>query len=467
MKAAPIADAKVPMKLVRQSQHKRKSISKMALKFAKVNQKAKDVAEEPKIDAVKKVVRNDKKGARKPHETKVDSEEQIQSARTKELKAMGVADLKALLESKDLPAGRKEDMITTLLKTEAKTRAEVRAHEAKVKAVVDEIKKGLEAKSNPEVKELCATKGLKVGGDKNERIRRLLEFSKESGEIEKIMAQKARNARREVLSAMEKSALVKHCEKAKIDPLVHEFMVERLFSHEVATGSIRVQTMEEGGEKVDKAKLEKKMSKFKAMDVGELKKLAEDNGIEAGKKDVMIQALLAHAATTEAVAERKKELKALGKDGLRELVASSCLPTGNTQMMIESLLERDAKLRESAQKQKALEKEVETKKMEELSSKSATELKELCNEKGLKSGGGKNERVERLLTAAREAGEIDEVLVGMVRADRREELRKLDKVSLKMFCDKAGIDTILKEVLVERVVACEFDVPPAKKPRAA
>merc|ERR1712151_1037990 len=202
---------------------------------------------------------------------------------------------------------------------------------------------------------------------------------------------------------------------------------------------IRVQTMEEGGEKVDKAKLEKKMSKFKAMDVGELKKLAEDNGIEAGKKDVMIQALLAHAATTEAMAARKKELKALGKDGLRELVASSCLPTGNTQMMIESLLERDAKLRESAQKQKALEKEVETKKVEELSSKSATELKELCNEKGLKLGGGKNERVERLLTAAREAGEIDEVLVGMVRADRREELKKLDKVSLKMLCDKAGI----------------------------
>merc|ERR1712232_840557 len=105
--------------------------------------------------------------------------------------------------------------------------------------------------------------------------------------------------------------------------------------------------------------------------------------------------------------------------------------------------------------------------MGELSSKSATELKELCNERGLKLGGGKNERVERLLTAAREAGEIDEVLVGMVRADRREELKKLDKVSLKMLCDNAGIDTIIKEVLVERVVACEFDVPPAKKPRAA
>jgi hypothetical protein len=380
---------------------------------------------------------------------------------------MAAVDLKALLESKDLPTGKKEDMIATLLKAEAKVRAEVRAHEAKVKVVVDEIQKNLDDKSSPELKELCASKGLKVGGDMNERIQRLLQLSKESGEIEKIMAQNARNARREVLSALDKPALLKHCEKAKIDPLVHEVMVERLYSHEVATGSIRLLKVEELEKNVDKAKLDKKLVQLKAMEVGELKKLTETNGFEAGKKEVMIQALLAQAAAAEVGAALKKELKALGKDELKELAASYSLPAGNSQAMIESLLAHEAKIYESAQRQKAMVKDLEAKKVEEFSSKSASELKELCSAKSLKLGGGKEERVERLLQAARDAGEIDQVLLAMAQAARREELNKFDKTSLKALCDKAGIDTIIKEVLVERVVAREFDVPAAKKQRVA
>merc|ERR1719163_657307 len=141
----------------------------------------------------------------------------------------------------------------------------------------------------------------------------------------------------------------------------------------------------------------------------------------------MVQALLVHAAAAEAEAARKKELKALGKDGLKELVASKCLPAGNSQAMIESVLAHDAKIREGAQKQKAMEKDVEAKKVEEFSSKSASELKELCSVKGLKLGGGKEEKIERLVQEARDAGEIDQVLLAMTQAARREELSKYDK----------------------------------------
>lgn len=464
MKAAvTTAATKAPRKLVRASTQKMKSCSKMVLKFAKTQAKHKDVAKEAAKDEAKNV----KKKAKAPQVIKIDSEEQIKLARTKELKAMAAVDVKALLESKDLSTGKKEDMIATLLKAEAKAHAEVRAHEAKVKAVVAELQKELEAKSSPEVKELCATKGLKVGGDKNERIQRLLQLSRESGDIEKIMIQNARNTRREVVSAMDKQALLKHCEKAKIDPLVQEVMVERLCSHELATGSLCLQKVEASDEKVDKAKLEKKMSQLKAMDIGELKKLAGTNGIEVGKKDVMIQALLSQSAATEAEAARKKELKALGKDGLKEAVASKCLPVGNIQTMIEALLAHDAKIQGRFQKQKAMEKEIEANKTREFASKTASELKEVCSAKNLKLGGGKEERVERLVQAARDAGEIDQVLLGMTQAARREELSSLDKASLKALCDKAGIDTIIKEVIVERVVASEFDAPPAKKPRVA
>lgn len=452
-----------------------KAVDSKAPKVAKeLKHKAKDAVEkeEAEVDIVEEEEENAKASktkAAKVEAPKTESEEQIKAARKKDLKAMPAVDLKALLESKSLKTGKKEEMIETLVKAEAKVRAEVRAHEVKVRAVLEQIKKDLEAKPAPELKELCVTKGLKTGGDKTEKVARLLELANKEGEVEKVMAQNARNARREVLASMEKQGLVKHCEKAKIDPLVQEVMVERLFSHELATGSICPPKPAENSDcKVDKAKLEKKMAEFKAMGIDELKKLSQKEGLEVGKKDTMVAALLSHAATAEAEVARKKELKALGKDELKELVKSKCLPAGNVQAMVETLLAHEAKKLEEVQKQKVIEKEVVAKKAEEFSSKTIPELKDLCVAKGLKIGGGKEEKVERLVEAAREAGEIDQVLLAMTHASRREELNKLDKVSLKALCDRAGLDTIIKEIMVERIISSEFDAvaqPAAKKAR--
>merc|ERR1712224_326413 len=88
------------------------------------------------------------------------------------------------------------------------------------------------------------------------------------------------------------------------------------------------------------------------------------------------------------------------------------------------------------------------------------ELKDLCTAKGLKVGGGKDEKVERLLQAARDEGEIDQVLLAMAHARRQEELGTFDKAVLKALCDRAGIDVLIKDVMVERIISSEFDAVP-------
>lgn len=486
--ATKAVESKAPVKVVKGVTNKKKTISKMArnLFTAQFKRKGKDAAaQEPKVDdTVEKdaeaVVKGPKgKVAKKEAKAEeankvkavVESEDSIKAARAKELKAMPVADLKAIIESKSLTTGKKDEMVAALVKAEAKGRAEVRIHEAKVRAVLEQIKAELDAKTIPELKELCATKGLKLGGDKNDKVARILELANKEGEVEKIMAQNVRNARREEVGNMDKEALLKHCAKAKIDPLVHEVMVERLYSHEVVTGHVCLAKPEERNDNVSQEKLEKKLKELKAMDMDALKKLVKKTeGVEGGKKDVMVAALLAKEAATEAEAARKKELKALGKDGLKELCTTKGLPVGNNTVMMEAVLADDAKAREDVRKQKDLEKEVAAKKAEEFSAKNSSELKDLCTAKGLKIGGGKDEKVERLVQAARDQGEIDQVLLAMAHARRREELSKFDKVTLKSLCDKAGIDTIIKDVLVERVISSEFDTvpqPAAKKARVA
>merc|ERR1719473_1235751 len=74
-------------------------------------------------------------------------EKEIVEQRTKEIKSMNVADMKDLVSNLGLNTGKKEDMIKTLLKHEAKLRAEAREREAKIRGVVLKKKEQLESTS--------------------------------------------------------------------------------------------------------------------------------------------------------------------------------------------------------------------------------------------------------------------------------------------------------------------------------
>merc|ERR1712032_685405 len=183
------------------------------------------------------------KAGKKGKEAESDSEEEDEdesaeentvAERRKELKAMDKAALKKLLEGSELEAGLKGEMVEAVLVHEAKGREKLKAHEAKAQELLIQKGKELQAKSNADLKDLCQEKNLKLGGTKEDRIERLLAIAKQDGEIDKALAGQARDARREELFSMDKTALVKLCDTAGVDPFVKEVMVERIILHEDA-----------------------------------------------------------------------------------------------------------------------------------------------------------------------------------------------------------------------------------------
>jgi hypothetical protein len=159
-------------------------------------------------------------------------EEELIANRTKELKTMPVPDLKELVKSKGLQTGLKTEMIDSILSLEAKDRDQARAHAAKVKEVEANIKAEFESKTRPDLMELCAEKGLKKGGSKDELVERLFGHAKMGGQVDQVMAGLARDARRQELTSLDKGDLYELCEKKGVDPFNKEVMVERLLAVE-------------------------------------------------------------------------------------------------------------------------------------------------------------------------------------------------------------------------------------------
>merc|ERR1712032_1090528 len=162
------------------------------------------------------------------------------------------------------------------------------------------------------------------------------------------------------------------------------------------------------------------------------------------------------SAEENTVAERRKELKAMDKAALKKLLEGSELEAGLKGEMVEAVLVHEAKGREKLKAQELL-----IQKGKELQAKSNADLKDLCQEKNLKLGGTKEDRIERLLAIAKQDGEIDKALAGQARDARREELFSMDKTSLVKLCDTAGVDPFVKEVMVERIVLHEDAQKPA------
>merc|ERR1719222_1754849 len=111
-----------------------------------------------------------------------------------------------------------------MLASEAKARAQAREHEAKVRCVMEEKKEELNGTSVTDICKICTSMGIEGARTKDDRIARILtQFVKEGG-VEKALAKKAQQLRREELSSMDASDLCELCEHAGVDPYVAEVL---------------------------------------------------------------------------------------------------------------------------------------------------------------------------------------------------------------------------------------------------
>merc|ERR1719247_2337895 len=111
----------------------------------------------------------------------------------------------------------------------------------------------------------------------------------------------------------------------------------------------------------------------------------------------MIEALFEASIEEEKVVARKSELKKMRTSALKELLLSNGLETGSVNSMVETMLTHEAKRRKELRTFEEKVAEVVAQKKEQLDKKSMTTLKDMCASKGLPVGGGKEDKVERLL----------------------------------------------------------------------
>jgi len=155
------------------------------------------------------------------------------------------------------------------------------------------------------------------------------------------------------------------------------------------------------------------------------------------------------------VEARTKELRSMLVVDLKKLALSKGLEKGNKDSLVAGLLALDAKAREAARAQVAKVKEVIKKMKDDLQAKGNDELKELCRAKQLALGGSKPDKVDRLLDAAKKEGEVEKALHILAVSERRAELLAMDEVALQAACHKVGVNPLLKDIMVERLMLHE------------
>lgn len=438
-------------------------------------------------------------------EKKEVSEKEFVAARAKELQSMYMDQLKQLLESNGLQTGKKEAMIKTLLKHEAKTRAAALEQKAKIRAVVIKKKQELEGSSTSELNKLCDAIGVKARS-KEERVQRLLVHWQETDGVDKALAHIAQEERMQALNALDCSQLQKLCQKAEVDPFVKEIMVDRINKRENELGCYSRPTLpqqeqpetQSGGDMVEallaneaqrkkerelKAQQEEQAAQrrkeLKNLSLEDLKKRLTKKGLEAsGKKEDLVDALFLATVQEDAVNARQSELKTKPLQELKELGVRLGLDTGSKDQMIKALLAHEAKCRENLKAFEAKIGEAVDQKKQELEKQSNAALKDLCASKGLAVGGGKDDRIERLLEEAQKDGGLDKIVSMNIRSKRKDELMAMDKPAVLKVCETTGVEATVKHVMVERIIAHEseggaaiamgnVDGPPAKKARTS
>jgi len=364
--------------------------------------------------------------------------------------------------------------------------------------VVVKKKEELESRSLSDLGKLCESIGIKGVKAKSERIERLLVKWQEEDGVEKGLAQMAQDERKEELTTMDTIVLRRLCEKAGVDFCVKEVMVERISKREHEMGRYARVVPKEGDASQDNnldmvqalianennrkkekelkshqdEEAAKKKKELKSMSVEELKKTLEKKGLEvAAKKEDMVEALFKVIVEEQILAARKAELKKMGSAALKELLISKGLETAGSgrkaDALVDAVLAHEAKCREELCAFEAKVGEVLAKKKEELEGKTNAALKDLCATKGLALGGGKEDRIERLLEEANRDGEVDKMVSKMMRSARQDQLMSMEKVDVLKLCEKMDLDPLTKDIMVERLLAYEGECeePVTKKAR--
>jgi len=427
-------------------------------------------------------------------EDRVSREEKEATAlRKKELKSMYLDDLKAVATKAGLELSKKEVMLEEILKHEAQKRADVRERKATVREVLTAKKEELEALALPELNQECASLGITGRLTKQARIEMVIKQWQEDDGVDKALAKKAHERRESELSAMDKPTLSGLCEAAGIDPFVKELVVDRVVRVDEKAGhfarpSCEMKKLpEEDAQKAPKKadmvdallaneenrKREKELKKqqdeiaenkkreLRAMTMDELKKQLTKHKLDAsGKKEELVEALFLVKAQEDALVARKAELKSLGADKLKALMELNEIDVGKgtkADGMVELFLAKEAKIREIACAYEVKVDEAFIKQKVALETKSTAELKEMCVSRNLKPGVGKDAHVERLVEHLKENGlpETEKLLTVQARNERYAELMKMDASALLQLANGMEIDTLVKEVMVERVMAYE------------
>merc|ERR1712054_666995 len=142
------------------------------------------------------------------------------------------------------------------------------------------------------------------------------------------------------------------------------------------------------------------------------------------------------------------------------------------------MLAHESKIRENLKAFESKIGEAVAQKKEELECKTNAALKDLCGKKGLAVGGGKDDRIERLVEEAQKDGDLDKVVSVNLRNKRKEELMSMEKPAIVELCQKTGVDPAVKDIMVERILAQESEggaviamanaeAPPSKKARVS
>lgn len=458
---------------------KRKSVSKLASATQASKATIKDDVEE-EVDAQIVPVEE---------ETKELSEKELIATRMKELQSTKMDLLKEIVTSNGLATGKKEAMIKALVKHEAKVRVAARDQKAKIRGVVVSKKQELEGNSTAELGKLCDAAGIKGLKSKEERVQRLLVHWQENDGVDKALSQMAEGERTRELQAMDNTQLQKLCNKMGVDPFVTEIMVDRISKKENEMGcysrpalpqdeapqaqqsSDMVEALlaneaqrkkENELKSLQMDKLAQKRKELKSLSIEDLKKRITKKGLESsGKKEDLVEALFLLAVQEDAANARQSELKSKSQQELKELLSRHGLETGTKEQMIKTLLAHEAKCRENLKAFEAKIGEAVDQKKAELDTKTNAALKEMCVSKGLAVGGGKDDRIERLVEEAEKDGDLDKVVSMNLRNKRKQELMSMDKSAVVTLCEKTGVDPVVKDVMVERVISRESEGGPA------
>merc|ERR1719469_362533 len=125
------------------------------------------------------------------------------------------------------------------------------------------------------------------------------------------------------------------------------------------------------------------------------------------------------AQEQQLIAARRKELKAMAVGDLKQLVESKGLEAAKKEDMVEAIVKLEAKAREEQRKKAEQIRDIVVQKKAELDGMTAPDLKEKCFELGIKGNLTKEARVEAILKQWQADDGLDKAIVKQARDTRR------------------------------------------------